>query len=225
VTNLTFRLPAGFPYVDAGTWPAAGQDHLVWLTERQMSIIRQMVYPRCLADSAFCVPVYPGVFREGDQFDRLDFNDEVQDLLSKLNTEEAMTDTELQAIIEGAAMAVVAPMPWITSFGKTDLAAGPNNGTLYTAPAYNRVIVKHVAFYVVSTTIAEVRLYAEIGGVLAVFSQVATPAHGVRQLRDVHIVLAAGDKLTYALTGATLNDSLYVQAIGYVQAFPIEIEG
>jgi hypothetical protein len=139
----------------------------------------------------------------------------------------------LKVAFAAAAQGLVGPHGWVSgawqksalpfgpsgtvtrSFSNTSLPAGTSIKDDSIVPAGELWVITVVIAVMFSATITSMYPMVKVGGIYArIFSENA-PITTYRYDRQCQVVLMPGDNLAIGVVGATLNDDVYMDALGY----------
>ncbi len=216
-----FTLSKDVNWVNATTWPEDGGCNVLCLTDRQLSIVRQMVWPRCLFDQSFAVPIYPGHFRYPDSDLYAEYVDAVESLIDKLGEGSTVDCQAMLDQLEAIAGSVARGTPISVVYQKTDMPAGTSSQTIYQCPDSGVHLKVHALCFASIGTATSVKVGIDCGDGVAYIYEVRPPTSGQYYTFVAPMELTAGDILILRVIGATLNDDLYGWVHGVVYDVPV----
>ena len=178
--TVWFTMRQDVSWVNADTYPAAGGCNVLCLTDRQLSIVRQMVYPHALSPSRFVVPGFDRRFTYPTTALLAEHVDEVDGLLDKLGGGTTMDcDALLDALDTIATRLVPSALVAVSDFN-TSLAAGAQNRTIYTCPQYKVARITTVGYMYAGTAPSLLLVtMRKVGGSAIAFTAMKPPVSGI----------------------------------------------
>ena len=214
---IRFTLRGDVSWINADIYPDLGGCNVMCLTDRQVSIIRQMVYPHALSPSRFVVPGWDRRFTYPSAELAAEHIHEVEDLIDKLGTEATV---DCQALLDALATIAFNVLPAPAAgyiYNNTNLSAGNNTLTILTVAADHQVIVNNLVIQYTGGTASGLYVMIDYTDV-----DMSTPyvvvqkpvASGIFYQWQVRLNLSAGDALNVLVANATAGDDIFVSWTG-----------
>lgn len=205
---MRYSRPRGF--VDYSTWPNANGVQPVLLTDRELHIVNQLVFPCAMHRDTPGYPVQHGRILPITDNDFSTYLDEVESLRLKLTGGIGMDVANFVKAVVGQCLVY---QPALTN---VNLAAGTNYENHPAISAGYRMHLTHIAFTYVGTPPTMVRPYLYHGATREYLNTwlkaniVTNCSYGY----DLDVWIDSADYLGWSVEGATLNDKWYSYAFG-----------
>jgi hypothetical protein len=216
-----FTMRGKVSWVNAQSWPDAGGCNVLCLTDRQLSIVRQLVWPRCEQLEVFAVPLFDGWYTYPTEELYEAFGDECDELLDKLGKGATVDCSNLQALLQLIADGVAPAEALLLTSSDLNLPAGNSNHTIVTVNAGESAIISLVTLQYVGSTATSLRLYIYRSGTPYSVGDVTPPVSGRLYTFSGPYYLQALDTIQVRIFGATLNDDIIVTANGRLITLPV----
>ena len=193
---------------------------MLCLTDRQLSIVRQLVHPRCEVPTSFVVPIFDRWYTYPTAELYADYVNETDSLVDKLGSEGDMACSEIIDLLTAISAALELRDTIGLSWNNSSLPAGSVNISSSQVPAGSTYVLTNICFVYTGTAPTRIVVNARVSASnREVYAQNA-PASNIRYDRQGAWHLKAGEYLTTAITGATAGDACFCHAVGYVVTDP-----